>query len=198
MVIRLEGVAEAAVAGRAGLAGGGLGPTVVGVSPGAAYGGAKRWLPERFAEASARVAAEIGADVAVFGTPQEVPVCTQVADAVASRGLRAHSFAGRTSIAQFIEMAAACRAFLTNDSGSMHIASALGIPTVTVFGATDHVATGPTGALARIVREPVPCSPCLKRECPLGHHACMTGVTAERVALTTLDLIKAQTSGVAS
>jgi heptosyltransferase-2 len=86
-------------------------------------------------------------------------------------------------------MAAACRLFLTNDSGAMHIASALGIPTVTVFGATDETATGPTGDLARVIREPVDCAPCLKRECPIDHR-CMTRVPASRVAQTALDLLK--------
>jgi heptosyltransferase-2 len=71
----------------------------------------------------------------------------------------------------------------------MHIASALGVPTVAVFGATDDLATGPTGHLAKVVREPVECSPCLKRECPIDHR-CMTRVSAARVAQTALDLLK--------
>ena len=81
---------------------------------------------------------------------------------------------------KFIDLAAACRLFVTNDSGAMHIASALGVPAVTVFGATDDTTTGPTGPRARVVREPVECSPCLLRECPIDHR-CMTRVTAERV-----------------
>src|SRR6202012_472555 len=101
----------------------------------------------------------------------------------------AKNFAGATSLGEFIEMAAACRVYLTNDSGAMHIASALGVPPVTGFGAPDEIATGPTGPLARIVREPVECSPCLKRECPIDHR-CMTRVTAERVAETALELLK--------
>ena len=83
-------------------------------------------------------------------------------------------------------MAAACRVYLTNDSGAMHIASALGVPTVAIFGATDDLATGPTGPLARVVREPVECSPCLKRECPIDHR-CMTRVSAARVAEAALE-----------
>ena len=70
--------------------------------------------------------------------------------------------------------------YLTNDSGSMHIASALDVPTVAIFGATDHVGDRPTGTLARVVREPVECSPCLLRECPIDHR-CMTAVTSDRV-----------------
>ena len=86
-------------------------------------------------------------------------------------------------------MAAACRLFLTNDSGAMHIASAAGVRTVAVFGATDEFATGPTGPLARVVRETVECSPCLLRECPIDHR-CMTRVTPDRVAGAALELLR--------
>ena len=108
---------------------------------------------------------------------------------IAEQGIAAHNFAGETSLRQFIEMAAACQVFLTNDSGAMHIASAAGVPTVAVFGATVHIRTGPTGPLARIVREPVECSPCLLRECPIDHR-CMTAVSADRVAEVALELAR--------
>jgi len=101
----------------------------------------------------------------------------------------AKNFAGETTLAEFIELAAACRVYLTNDSGAMHIASALGVPTVAVFGATDDITTGPTGPHARVVREKVECSPCLRRECPIDHR-CMTRVDAARVAQMALDLLK--------
>jgi heptosyltransferase-2 len=180
-MIRLGGAAAAAEAGRVRFAE--LGWTVVtGVSPGAAFGTAKRWLPERFAEAAAR----IGSPVALFGSKDERALCESIAAKLGE--LPVHNFAGQTSLREFIDLAAACRVFLTNDSGAMHIASALGVPTVAIFGATDHVATGPTGPLARIVREPVDCSPCLLRECPIDHR-CMTGVSAEQVAQTALDLL---------
>ena len=81
-----------------------------------------------------------------------------------------------------------CRIFLTNDSGAMHVTSALGVPTVTIFGATDDTTTGPTGPLARVIREHAECSPCLLRECPIDHR-CMTRVTADRVAAAALELI---------
>jgi len=189
MVIRLEGIGAAGAAGRARLeTEWGAGRPVVGVSPGAAYGTAKRWLPERFAEAAQLLAKRLGgAAVAVFGTPDERELCEQVA-AMAD----GTSFAGRTKLAEYIDLAAACAAFLTNDSGSMHIASALGVPTVAVFGATDHVGTGPTGPLARVVRHAVDCSPhphpCLLRNCPIDHR-CMKAVTAEEVAETASQLI---------
>jgi heptosyltransferase-2 len=152
------------------------GGDTIGISPGAAYGNAKRWLPERFAEAALR----LGGPVAVFGSAAERPLCETVAEAIRRGGGTVHNYAGETSLARFIELAASCRIFLTNDSGAMHIASALGVPTVTVFGATDHTTTGPTGPLARVVRQPVDCSPCLLRECPIDHR-CMTRVTVEQV-----------------
>jgi heptosyltransferase-2 len=184
--IRLEGAPEARLNGIARFRELGLGDCVVGVSPGAAYGTAKRWLPDRFADAANRVAGELGASVAIFGSSRERDLCAAVAGAISAR---TRNFAGETALAEFIDMAAACRVYLTNDSGAMHIASALGVPTVAVFGATDDIATGPTGPLARVVREPVECSPCLKRECPIDHR-CMTRVEAARVAETALDLLK--------
>lgn len=165
---------------------------VIGVSPGAAFGGAKRWLPDRFADAALAVAAPTSATIAIFGAKDEVAVCGEVEAAIAGRA-PVVNHAGRTTLAEFIEAAAACRAFLTNDSGSMHVVSALGVPVVAVFGSTDHIATGPTGANARIVRESIECSPCFARECPLtgaAHLGCMKLVSAERVAQTALELLK--------
>ena len=185
-LIRLDGAAAAREAGLRRLHEFGLGENVIGVSPGAAFGSAKRWLPERFAESADRVAGEIGASVAVFGSKAERELCAAVTGALSAP---ARNFAGETSLGEFIDMAAACRVYLTNDSGAMHIASALGVPTVAIFGATDDIGTGPTGPLARVVREPVECSPCLKRECPIDHR-CMTRVPAARVAETALALLK--------
>jgi heptosyltransferase-2 len=182
----LEGATEARAMGVARFRESGLGECVIGVSPGAAYGSAKRWLPERFADAANRLASELGAEVAIFGSKAERELCGAVAAAIQTR---TKNFAGKTTLAEFIDMAAACRVYLTNDSGAMHIASALGVPTVAVFGATDEVATGPTGKLARVIREKVECSPCLLRECPIDHR-CMSRVDAARVAEAALDLLK--------
>jgi heptosyltransferase-2 len=145
---------------------------VLGVSPGAAFGSAKQWIPERFAAVAARLSVEWDAEVAVFGTAREEPLCAAVAQGI---GPQARSLAGRTGLGQFIDLASACAAFLTNDSGAMHVAYAVGAPTVAVFGATNPDATGPTARLARVVRTPVECSPCLLRECPIDHR-CMTRV----------------------
>jgi heptosyltransferase-2 len=187
--IRLDASGEARAAGEKRYAEMGMEGPVIGVSPGAAYGGAKRWLPDRFAEAAALVAESLGGSVAVFGSKDERPVAELVMEGLRARGRAARNFAGETTLAEYIDLAAACRVFLTNDSGAMHVASALGVPTVAVFGATDDVGTGPVASRARVVREPVDCSPCLLRECPIDHR-CMTRVPAERVAAEALELMK--------
>jgi len=177
-VIRLDGIAAAREAGLRRLAELGMRGPAIGISPGAAYGNAKRWLPERFAE----TARQLVGSVLVFGSAAERELCGQVAAGAGGRNL-----AGETTLREFIELAAACRLFLTNDSGAMHVASALGVPTLAVFGATDDTTTGPTGPLARVIREHAECSPCLRRECPIDHR-CMTRVTVDRVAAAALQL----------
>jgi heptosyltransferase II len=178
--IRLEGTEQAREAGVAHLHALGIEGTPVGISPGAAYGNAKRWMPERFAAVARRFQ---GSPVLIFGAAGERELGAQVAAQIPG----AHNLAGQTTLREFIELAAACRLFLTNDSGSMHIASALGVPTVAIFGATDDVTTGPAGPVARVVREHAECSPCLLRECPIDHR-CMTAVSAEAVAGAALEL----------
>ena len=184
--IRLEGACAAREAGLEGFRRLGWTQPVIGVSPGAAYGSAKRWLPERFAESANRLARELSASVGIFGSAAERALCEQVATAIDAP---VRNFAGETSLREFIELAAACRVYLTNDSGAMHISSALGVPTIAIFGATNDVTTGPTGPLARVIREPVDCSPCLQRECPIDHR-CMTRVSTAKVVEAALVLLK--------
>ncbi len=186
--IRLSRARAAAEEGRKRFAKASIVGPVIGVSPGAAYGGAKRWLPDRFADAAIRVAFERNASIAIFGSKEEQAVCDAVHERLEGRHWPCINFAGATSLAEFIELAAACDAYLTNDSGPMHIASALGVPTVAIFGATDEEATGPTGPNSLVIRERVECSPCLLRECPIDHR-CMTAVSARQVAQAALSLV---------
>lgn len=163
---------------------------VIGLSPGAAFGSAKRWLPERFAAAAAAIARHCAASVSVFGSPAEHELCERVAAGIRACGVEARNLAGATTLEEFMDLAARCMLFLTNDSGAMHVAAALGVPTVAVFGSTDPEATSPLGPRVRLVREPVECSPCLLRECPIDHR-CMTRVTADQVAAAALELLAA-------
>ena len=184
--IRLEGIDEARVAGTAHLRRLGVSSPAIGISPGAAYGNAKRWLPERFAAVAQSLSPSA---VLLFGSAGERALCETVAGQLRRGGTEVRNLAGETTLREFIDLAAACRLFLTNDSGAMHVSSALGVPTVAVFGATDDTTTGPTGPLARVVREHAECSPCLLRECPIDHR-CMTAVTVERTAAVAQELWK--------
>lgn len=187
--VALSGASVAAEEGRKYFLKKGLTVPIIGVSPGAAYGGAKRWLPERFAEAALQIARERNASVAIFGSKAENSICEFVRQRIEADGVPCVDFGGDTALEQFIGLVAACEVYLTNDSGPMHIASALGVPTVAIFGATDENATGPIGPHTQVVREPVECSPCLLRECPIDHR-CMVRVSADRVAQTALTLLK--------
>jgi len=181
--IRLDGIEAARARGARHMASLKTEGPTVGISPGAAYGNAKRWLPERFAESAARLARS----ALVFGSAAERDLCQQVTGDLQSTGVDARNLAGETTLGEFIDLAAACRLFLTNDSGAMHVASALGVPTVAVFGATDDTTTGPTGPLATVIRAHAECSPCLLRECPIDHR-CMTRVTTDQVTSAALQL----------
>ncbi len=190
--IRLAGAEAAAAAGREWWRRRGF-PVApwIGVSPGAAYGAAKRWLPQRFAATARDLAGELGAQVAVFGSPAETESARAIAAEIGERG---HCLAGETSLADFIELVAACNLYLANDSGPMHVAAALGVPTVAVFGATDPIATGPSASWAKVIREPVTCAPCFLRECPIVEpvpHPCMRGVEVGRVVAAARSLLSA-------
>jgi heptosyltransferase-2 len=150
----------------------------VGLNPGAFYGSAKRWAAERFAAVGDSLARRAGARIAIVGGPGDRPL----AEAAAARMREpVRMLCGETSLGELVGVLAGLRTLITNDSGPMHLAAALGVPVVAVFGPTDWRETAPVGDGHRLVREPVHCSPCLLRECPIDHR-CMRGVPADRVA----------------
>lgn len=153
------------------------GETIVGLGPGAVFGGAKRWSPEAFASVGERAAARWGAKVLIFGSEGEKSIGETVKKGI---GARAYNLCGETTLNDAIALISCCTVFVTNDSGLMHVAAAMAIPTVAVFGPTDPVATGPVGALTSIVRADVYCAPCMKAECPTDH-ICMRSVSPEMV-----------------
>jgi heptosyltransferase II len=146
----------------------------LGLCPGAEYGPAKRWLPDRFAE----VAAKIAGEWVLFGTSKDEECGAQIAAAL---GERCRNLIGKTTLEELIAELRQCRLLLTNDTGTMHLATLLGIPVVAVFGSTEPRLTGPLGTGNRVVRHQVECSPCFLRECPLDFR-CMKAVSAEEVA----------------
>jgi lipopolysaccharide heptosyltransferase II len=150
---------------------------IVGLSPGAVFGNAKRWPPDRFAEIGDRVVEKWGAKIVVFGSGGERAICDSISGTMRHDAL---NLCGKTTLNVVMGVMDLCRFFVTNDSGLMHMASALGLPTVAVFGSTDHVTTGPRGPKTRIVRRSVSCAPCLKPECPTDHR-CMLGITPDAV-----------------
>ena len=158
---------------------------LLGLNPGSVYGGAKRWLPERFAEAADHIVQNMvtrGLHVdrvwcAIVGAPGEEVLGQRIAGLMQTKPV---VLSGKTSLGVLKAVIQRCRLFLTNDTGPMHIASALGVPVVAVFGPTNHTATSPYGEDHILVRTPVDCSPCMLRECPIDHR-CMTGVTVEQV-----------------
>jgi heptosyltransferase-2 len=153
------------------------GVPLVGLNAGAVFGGAKRWAPERFAAIGERAVKEWGAAVLVFGSAGEREIGKKV---LAAMHNAATDLCGRTSLREAIALVSLCNVFVTNDSGLMHVASALNVPTVAVFGPTDQDATGPRGKRTRVVNHRVDCSPCLKPECSTDHH-CMTDIGVAEV-----------------
>jgi len=153
------------------------GALLVGLSPGAMFGRAKRWPAERFARIGDWAAGRWGAGILVMGSEKEASVCGRVCSAMQNRAV---NLCGRTSLAVAVAVIERCGLFVTNDSGLMHVAAALGVPTVAVFGSTDPKATGPRGPRTRIVMHDTPCAPCLQRECP-GDYQCLVSIGPEEV-----------------
>jgi heptosyltransferase-2 len=150
---------------------------VLGINPGATYGSAKRWYPERFAAVARIVAQNIGAKIVITGGPGETAIAADIEKELAGNCL---NLAGRTSVRQLMALMKRCNLLITNDSGPMHLAAAFNVPLVAIFGSTDHTTTFPLSDKAVVVREPVACAPCMKRECPIDH-ICMLSVTVEKV-----------------
>ena len=159
---------------------------LVGLNPGASFGPAKRWLPESFADLTDRLIGALHADAVLFGSAEERPLAEEIARAMEHTPT---VVAGDTTLRAFMALLSQCRLIISNDSGPMHLAAALGLPVVAVFGSTDERATGPLSPRARIVKKRVPCSPCGLRECPIDLR-CMSSLTVEDVFRACLELVK--------
>jgi heptosyltransferase-2 len=149
----------------------------IAIGAGASYGSAKCWPPDRFAELANRLQAKAQADVILFGTPAEVSVASAIA---AGMNHPPTDLTGKTSIHDLPALLSQCHLFIGNDSGAMHVAAAVGLPVVAVFGPTDPFGTAPVTPRCTVVQEKPYCSPCFLRRCPTDHR-CMTRVTPEAV-----------------
>ena len=161
--------------------------------PGAEYGPAKRWLPDRFAEVAREIAARLPVRWILFGIAGDREVGEQIASGL---GEKCVNRIGQTTLSELIAELRQCDLLLTNDTGTMHLASLLRIPTVSIFGSTEPKRTGPLGAGHRILRHHVECSPCFLRRCPLDFR-CMREITAAEVTMAILQMIPSAPSPVA-
>jgi len=153
-------------------------PVRIGLCPGAEYGPAKRWLPERFAEVAKEISAHLSIQWILLGTARDTTTGQQIAAAL---GHHCVNRIGKTSLDQLIGELRECRLLLTNDTGAMHLAALLGVPVVAIFGSTEPRLTGPLGNGHLILRRHVECSPCFLRECPIDFR-CMKAVSVQEVA----------------
>lgn len=156
------------------------GGKIIGLNPGASYGPAKRWPADKFSALAARLQEFSDIVLLVFGTDADRPAATEVISACGDR-CRVRDLTGRTSLAQAMGLISRCHAFVTNDSGLMHVAAALDTPTVAIFGSTNPVTTGPFSSRATVVRTDLACSPCLETHCPKKHFQCMEDIAVADV-----------------
>jgi len=162
----------------------------IGINAGAEYGPAKRWIPEHFSEVAKRVSDEIACRWLLLGGPGDVEIAnaiesqlrTQVADP-----RHVVNVAGKTTLMELCELIKFCKLLLTNDTGPMHLAAALGTPVVAIFGSTSAELTGPLGKQCVVVHQDVECSPCFLRECPIDFR-CMNRITVDQVTDAVLKL----------
>lgn len=161
--------------------------------PGAEFGSSKRWPAPHYGRL-AQLAHRRGWAVWLFGSAQDRPVCAAVNE---SSGGVCLDLAGRTSLAEAVDLLSLAERVVSNDSGLMHVAAALDRPLVALFGSTDPAHTPPLSPRARVLRRALPCAPCFRRECPLGHLDCLAGLSVEQV-LEALDTLENLTPGPAS
>jgi heptosyltransferase-2 len=156
------------------------------VSPATAYGSAKEWLPERFAELINRLdISRSHLQYLFFGSSAERDGIGRIAGQCQGK---AYNLAGELSLKQAVTVISRCSLFIGNDSGLMHVASALGIPLVILFGPTEPELTAPRSGKVAVLRRPADCAPCKYRECPTDHR-CMTGILAGEVLAAALELL---------
>ncbi len=191
--IRLRIEPEAVASARSKLAAAGTrsGKPWIAFAPGAAYGSAKCWPAERFSDLADRLIAEFDADVILFGAASERDIAERIAARMRHRPV---NLAGQTPIGELPALFAACRLFIGNDSGAMHVAAAAGLPVVAIFGSTDPEGTAPMTSRRTIVRHPVSCSPCFLRQCPVDHR-CMTRVEVDAVHAAARDWLERSSRG---
>lgn len=153
------------------------GDFIVGLGAGAVFGPAKRWPVDRFAAIADRAVERWGAKIVLVGSDQDRMTGLDLARAM---NHEATDLCGKTSLGEALALIKRCRLFVSNDSGLMHVAAALGVPTVALFGSTNPVATGPRGKWTRLVKHDLDCAPCLKPQCRNGYR-CLLSIEPDEV-----------------
>lgn len=157
---------------------------ILGINPGAAYGSAKCWLPERFREITYRLLEDPRISIVYFGDKAGTPLIETICQEMPQRVI---NLAGQTTLRELAALIGACDLFLTNDSGPMHLASALGIPLIALFGSTNDTTTGPFEG-GKVIHKHVECSPCYLRTCPIDFR-CMKRIEVYEVYESILSLL---------
>ncbi len=149
------------------------------ICPGAEFGDAKKWPEDHYA-ALANYAIEKGMQVWIFGSPRDEMVANKISAGI-KQGEYCHNLAGRTTLLDVVDLIALSSLVVSNDSGLMHIAAAVGCATTVIYGSTSPEFTPPLTQKLVIVSEELPCSPCFKRDCPLGHKDCLNKLRPDRL-----------------
>ena len=160
---------------------------IIGMNPGSFYGSAKRWPIENFAKLGIKFANELNAKVFIFGSKKEKFLRNKLSD-LTGNNRNIYNFIGKTTLRELIALISKCQLFISNDSGPMHIANALRIPIIAIFGPTNPEQTRPFHPPFRIIQKKVSCAPCKYRNCPLNHK-CMRDINPEEVFEISKDLL---------
>ena len=163
---------------------------LIGFNPGAAFGPAKRWPEEKFAELAEMLCRRTKARILLFGSAADKETAVRIIGRAGAAASRMIDLTGATTLIEAMALIGECDVFVTNDSGLMHVAAALRTPLVAIFGSTDHIATGPFSDNAVVIRKPLPCSPCKKTHCPEKHFRCMKLIDSNEVGAAVFRLLE--------
>lgn len=161
---------------------------ILGINAGAHYGSAKRWNSEYFAQVAKEFASTH--KIIIFGVKTEQKICDEIQNLLLKDGVQAKNLCGKTSIFTLCKNISMLDILITNDSGPMHIGAAYGVKTIAIFGSTNFHQTSPWQKNARLAHLNLACMPCMKRICPLKHHACMNDLKPQIVIDKARKLLK--------
>ena len=166
---------------------------ILGINPGASYGSAKRWYPQKFAEVVEKLSKQF--DIIIFGSTNEKDFAKEIEKLLIAKGINNYdNLAGKTTITELINCISNLDLFITGDSGPMHLAASFQIPTIAIFGPTKDDETSQwMNDNSIVVKKNLDCQPCMKRTCPLKHHNCMKLIKAQEIIDSIPDVFSAST-----